>query len=357
MRASRLALLLALLLGLFALSRLSRSSRVERTAADATVAAKDPVERTDHLADLNAARARVSEGAESQTTVDPDADRATIDIVVKLRGAGSPIPYAGVWIFDDEMRTMLADGEGRATFHVNPGSVLIGADAPEGNAARGLLVLAYDHETGEPSAETSVEVAAGERVGVELTLHQGAIITGHVLRPDGEPAAAFTFARMHAVGDGWSSPAPIKTDTNGRFVMSALRENWYLLGPDPKGDDVFDYEKIHVLLGERKDLTIALKPGRLAQVTVDVVQEQSGEPYPFPLSARFVRADGLADVSLDSERPRAWLNEIGSSPFKFEASLRPALYRVRIEGHRHVFGHVQDIHVAAQAGCSHRGRG
>ncbi|MEM9802526.1 MAG: carboxypeptidase-like regulatory domain-containing protein [Planctomycetota bacterium] len=275
------------------------------------------------------ARAR-EDGHEVQTSTEGES-RTALSIVVRRKSSGAPIPRAPVWVFGDELRNFAADEEGRVVVDVAPGSVSVGAGPPAGSS---LLAHPYDPETGEPSAETDVEVESGTTCEVELFLHEGATITGHVRAADGSPVPDFEFVWMHGVRQQWSRPTSARTDENGRFVVRPLEASWYLLSPRPDGDDVFPFERFELAEGATRDVTLRLAPGRLATVRVEVVQEESGEPYPYMAWATIVRADGIADVAVD--RTESWERRGWTSvpPIEFKRELRVATYRVTAERDR-----------------------
>ncbi|MEM9379167.1 MAG: carboxypeptidase-like regulatory domain-containing protein [Planctomycetota bacterium] len=266
-----------------------------------------------------------------------ESDSSTsLAVVVRRKGSGAPVPGARVSVFDDEMEWFETDDEGRLTVDVMACSVSVAAEPP---AVRGnpLLALAYDPETGEPSSETTVEIEEGTTRPVELLLHEGATITGHVVDAEGAPVPDFDFVRMHGVGNQWSRPSPMRTDANGRFRTGPLEGNWYLLSPHPEGDEVFPFERFELALGEARNVEIRLQPGGPTRVRVEVVQEGTGEPFPYPVQATIVRADGIADVAAD--RTESWKRRwsTGVPPIEFERDLRVATYRVTVQ-RAHRFG-------------------
>ncbi|MEM9798801.1 MAG: carboxypeptidase-like regulatory domain-containing protein [Planctomycetota bacterium] len=257
-------------------------------------------------------------------------DRARVVIQVRERETKAPVPHARAWAFADENVEKECDENGVAVFDVEPGSVSVSAQPPWRFGFSPLMALAYDPETGEPSAERTVDAAAGESLDVTLELTLGGSIRGRVLDAAGNPLPDFSFVVFEAARSRWGDSKACKTDENGAFHLMQLPENWYLISPDPKGHDVFPFEKLHVALGESKHVELRLAPGRLARATIECVQAESGEPYPFRIAARFGRADGVAETAKDWRGPGIW-DFAGRPPAAFDAEVRPTRYQVVVE--------------------------
>ncbi|MEM9381499.1 MAG: carboxypeptidase-like regulatory domain-containing protein [Planctomycetota bacterium] len=267
--------------------------------------------------------------AATEDALDPEAAlrarrTATVEVVVRSRGTGTPVAHASAWVVDDSFRRLQCDESGRAVFDVLPGTTLVGGEPPEGSS---LLELAYDPETDELASEANVTLAAGERGAVSVELFPSATIRGIVTGPDGEPAERFAFLIVPPEGRRWGEPRPVWTDAAGRFSVEGLERGTYLVGPNPNRGSVFPVARPALEWGSTADLELELAASHDVTVRVVVRQEGSEEPWPLPVSVDLQRADGLGD--LGRRRPRELgARARGRSPVEETWRLRPGPYRV-----------------------------
>ena len=88
---------------------------------------------------------------------------ASIEVVVRARGSGQPIPGASAWIVDSSFRRKQCDDSGRVTFAVLPGKTLVGGEPPRGSE---YIELAYDPVTDEVDKRSKLSLGgAADRGG------------------------------------------------------------------------------------------------------------------------------------------------------------------------------------------------
>ena len=275
-----------------------------------------------------------------------------IDFVVRDRSTGAIVPHARIWALKDEILDREVDANGRTAMEVPAGTYSGGAEPASGAAHR---ALPYDVDTGNDAAETEIEVVAGQAVEAALVLHRGATIEGIVIDAQREPVPEFQFVWLSADGDRWITPKRIRTDAGGRFRIAGLEAGWYLLGPEPDGEDVFGLERMELQLGETRSVTMEL--ARRHEVTLRVRLVQDGETVTDgpPLNVIVTRGDGLGDLARPTANGAARKRSLGTTdrPFEWTFAAPPGPYdivvlpssRVGEEWLIHHWNHAQRIDV------------
>jgi hypothetical protein len=160
-----------------------------------------------------------------------------------------------------------------------------------------------------------------------VTLYPAATIRGRVTDADGEPRARFGFVLLPKTGTRWGRFRRIWTDQAGRFSVKLLEKGTYLIGPDPDRSDVFPTQESQLEWGETKEIDIELAAAKVTTLRVEVIQETTGDPWPFPFAIDVVRDDGLGDRGRSSPRD-GFETARGPSPLEYVFQARPGPYRV-----------------------------
>ncbi|SET77968.1 MSCRAMM family protein [Stigmatella erecta] len=224
---------------------------------------------------------------------------------VAVTPGGAPVPGATVRATGLTQATALTDAQGRFTLTLPPGSHALSAvRAQEAGAVDAPLQVQPDHPLR----------------GLRVVLGAGALLEGHVMRPEGSPVPG---ARVEVFAEGAQAPdVRVGTDAAGAFRVAPLAPGTYRVqahspegGPSPT-------QPVSVAAGERVSLTLISPmsgpaPGEGARRLQGHVIDPRGHA---------VQDFRLEVTPLDTQQTRA-LDFMGD---RFELALSPGRYRLYV---------------------------
>ena len=228
------------------------------------------------------------------------------DVIIRVKtyDGHAPVPDAEVWTVPSHATRLVTGTDGSVRFQTTDEELLAGVESAPGC----LLWDPKSEPEGVPDRPGSMltgdaAIALDGVTEIDLFVRRGGTIRGTLVDAQGTPLPGRLFYMAGANGNEWHPGLPHHTDDNGRFQLEGLRPNWYIIGPDPDGLDVFPYEQILTDWATTHEVVLKLLPA--ITVGLDVVPEGVGpsNSWAFPLTYRVVRNDRMSTVPNQKRRP------------------------------------------------------
>jgi len=217
-------------------------------------------------------------------------DAATLRVTV-VTDAGGPLEHACVQVIGPTWRELRCDAAGSVELQLPEGEYEV--VLPAGRTGERVAIY---RPRGRSDAR--VELSSGETTEVELVAYDGATIEGQLVGSDGRTTRG-EGVMLHAWnGERWDAPVFLRGDDLGRFAVDGLAAGEYALAPRPHTTLYFPPQRISLVRGERRTVSLAGQASREVVLGLATRSRRSHEPLPLWLqvSARRMGDEGSASL-------------------------------------------------------------